>query len=789
LGVGFYLKICLFTPLKNMLMRHKLTLQQKILFIVIGFSLLIFAATIGYISIHSRNVSIATANALMSTTANKFASDIHALLEEDLVATRTLASTVKSFRKMPMDQRQALLKNIYYNILETNPEFLAVWDSWEMNRLDSSYNLSYGRYVNEFWRVGQKIESNFSTKSIVGDPVEYARIKQNKRESIENPYFYSYTGNDNDQQLMTSIIVPIMVDNTFWGVVGVDIPLERYRTIINQIKPFDKSYSMLISHDLKYIGHPSKELLGESVLSDYERLFDSYSITEKIVNGEEAAFQDKDFNEGLSYFTFSPIIVGETQLPWSLAIVVPKSTITKQANRTLFISLLVGFLGLIALSLISYYALKRVFNPVITITQNLKRLALGHVSDDLKLSFNSNDEVGEMAASLNTSIDGLVHKVDFALTIGRGNLNSSFQLLSSEDLLGKALLDMRESLKHSQEDEDKRKREDKKREWTNEGLALFAEILRQNNDSIEKLSKTIIRELVNTLSANQGGLFLLSDDEHEEQHFELSAAFAYNRHKYRQKTILYGEGLIGACAVEKKTIYLTEIPEGYIEITSGLGAATPNSLLIVPLKIEEKVLGVIELATFGSFEDFQIDFVERIAQSIALTLTSVRVNIKTSQLLAKTQQQAEEMQAQEEEMRQNMEELQATQEESTRKSAEMQSFIDALNISSFVIEYDPMGFITAINNAYLELLGLSRDEVVGLHHSDKMEMNPAEKKDYEQFWIDLRNGIPRKQTNRFVVNGKTFVFQETYTPIKNDLGEVYKVLKISNNITNLVASQ
>jgi methyl-accepting chemotaxis protein len=137
-------------------------------------------------------------------------------------------------------------------------------------------------------------------------------------------------------------------------------------------------------------------------------------------------------------------------------------------------------------------------------------------------------------------------------------------------------------------------------------------------------------------------------------------------------------------------------------------------------------------------------------------------------------------------MRQNMEELQATQEESSRRTNEMQYFIDALNISSFVIEYDSLGYITAINDAYLDLLNLSREEVIGTHHTDKLELNPEDKLEYDTFWNNLRNGLPQKQVNRFLVDGKTFVFQETYTPIKNDKGEVYKILKIANNITNLV---
>ncbi len=767
-------------------MRYKLTLQQKIITIVIGFSLIVYSIAIGYISISARNAALVSAKALITSTADKYAAEIKALLEEDLVYTKGLANTARTFAKIPMDKRQENLKNIYFESITNTSQFLAVWDSWEMNKVDSSYKLPYGRYVNEFWRVGQKLESNFSKKSITGDPVSYGILKERKRESIEEPYFYSYTGSETDRQLMTSLIMPLMVNNSFWGVVGVDISLERFHLIVNQIKPFEGSYALLISHGLLYVAHPEKEKLGESVLDDYNGIFDNNELSEKITNGESAIVLGRNSNNEPSYFTFSPILVGNTQTPWTLSIVVPKSTLVKQANKSLLISIFVGFIGLIALTLVAYYATIRVFKPVYSLTFSLRRLALGHVADDMKLKENSNDEIGEMAGALNTSIDGLSDKVKFAINIGNGNLESEFNLLSPEDLLGKALLDMRASLKYARDEEEKRKKEDEKRQWTNEGLAKFAELLRQNNDNIELLSKAIIREFIGCLKANQGGLFLFNDDDSANPHFELVAAFAYNRHKYNKKTILLGEGLVGASALERKVIYLTEIPEGYIEITSGLGAAKPTALLIVPLIIEEKVLGAIELASLNPFEDFEIEFAERVAQSIALTITSVRVNIRTTQLLAKTQQQAEEMQAQEEEMRQNMEELQATQEESFRKSGEMQSFIDALNNSSFVIEYDPLGYITAINNAYLELLGLTRDEVVGLHHSDKMEMDASTRREYDQFWNDLRIGLPRRQTSKFVVNGKTFVFQETYTPIKNDQGEVYKILKISNNITNLM---
>jgi methyl-accepting chemotaxis protein len=767
-------------------MKRTLTLQQKILFLIIGTSVVIYALAIGYISVKAKRAAMDDAITVTKSTAEKYASDIKSLLEEDLVAMQTLSKSVLSYKLMPEDRWKEVFGRMYFEIINDNPQFLAIWDSWELSHIDPSYTKPYGRYVKEFWREGQQIKNNFSLKSMTGDNADYARIKKNAIDCIENPYFYSYSGNENEQLLMTSLISPIVENGKYIGVVGVDITLDRYHPIISQIRPFDGSYAFLVANDLQYVAHPDKSKHGQKLLQDYESTLDRYGATQKIINGEECSFLANDLNGVKSFFFFTPIIIGKTGTPWSLAIVAPRSTILRQANYNFIVSIIVGIIGLLILSTLTLFATRSIVVPIQKITSILKRMAQGDVSNDMKLPITTEDEIGQMANALNTTIDGLNQKVVFATNIGKDNLDSSFNTLSNKDTLGKALIDMRQSLKIARAEEEMRKIEDSRRQWANEGLAKFAEILRKNNDNMDKLSRSIIKEIVETLQVNQGGLFLFNDDDRSDPFFELTAAYAYNRFKFKQKKILPGEGLVGASALEKKTIYLTEIPEGYLEITSGLGKTDPKALLITPLTMEDNVLGVIELASFNLFEEYQIEFLERLAQTIASTITAVKVNIRTSLLLAKTQQQAEEMLAQEEEMRQNMEELQATQEESTRKSSEMQSFIDALHSSSFVIEYDALGYITSINNAYLELLGLTRDEVVGTHHSDKLDLKDEKKREYEMMWNDLRNGIPHKQVNRFIVNERAFVFQETYTPIKNEQGEVYKILKISNNITNLV---
>jgi putative methionine-R-sulfoxide reductase with GAF domain len=253
----------------------------------------------------------------------------------------------------------------------------------------------------------------------------------------------------------------------------------------------------------------------------------------------------------------------------------------------------------------------------------------------------------------------------FIKEIENGNLNARFQHQESDAQgLSEALLSMQQQLQKISEEE-------KERSWATHGMAMFADLLRTNSQSAAAFYQKLISSLVQYMEVNQGGLFLINDDEQGEIGIELAACYAYNRQKHIKRTIEAGEGLIGQCYLEKDTIYMTDVPQNYVNITSGLGTANPNSLLIVPLKLNHDVHGFIELASFKEIKPYQIAFLERLGESIASTLSTVKINERTKRLLQDSQQQAEELRAQEEEMRQNMEELSATQENQSRLQQEL----------------------------------------------------------------------------------------------------------------------
>lgn len=321
----------------------------------------------------------------------------------------------------------------------------------------------------------------------------------------------------------------------------------------------------------------------------------------------------------------------------------------------LYISNIVLFLviGIYA----SYFSSNAITRPIAGLSDLITMLSKGKfVSVTLK---KGKDEIGKMAEAIESMLSGLKAKAEFAGNIGKGNYESNFELLSDEDAMGAALIQMRDNLKRAAD-------EDRKRNWSTEGLARFADILRSRTNNLGELSDNIISNLVKYMNANQGALFLVNDDNQQETFIELVACYAYDRKKFATKRIEVGQGVTGQCIQERGTIYMSDIPGDYLKITSGLGEALPRHLLVVPLRLDDQIFGAVELASFQPIEPHHIEFVEKLGESIASTISSVKVNSRTRKLLEETQVQAEQMRAQEEEMRQNMEELSATQEEMHR---------------------------------------------------------------------------------------------------------------------------
>lgn len=462
------------------------------------------------------------------------------------------------------------------------------------------------------------------------------------------------------------------------------------------------------------------------------------------------------------------------------AVAKKKEELTGQIRNTILTIITIGVVILAIGLSVSFYFSTKLTDAIVLIKEKLKELAQGKQVDHVNSL--RKDEVGDMTASLNSLVDGLKQYTSFAKEIGQGNLDLAFQPLSKEDILGTELVEMRDNLKSAETEKNMR-------DWANEGLAKLGEVLRRNNTNTKTLADEVLKELVKYLKVNQGALFIVSGQQKDS--LELAAAYAYEKRKFINRTIDFGDGLAGQCVLERNTIHLREVPENYIRITSGLGQALPRTIILVPLMHNDTVYGVLEMASFRVFADHEITFIEKVAESIASTISTVQVNENTKTLLEQSQQMSEELKAQEEEMRQNMEELSATQEQMARQIEENRQMQDDLQVrenvfalTTILSEADIHGNILLVNDKLCEVSKYTRGELIGKPHNIFRHADMP-KELFRIFWETIKSGnVFKGIVKNKAKDGSHYWVDATIVPVKNENGIVTKYIGARYHLTN-----
>lgn len=197
--------------------------------------------------------------------------------------------------------------------------------------------------------------------------------------------------------------------------------------------------------------------------------------------------------------------------------------------------------------------------------------------------------------------------------------------------------------------------------WLKTKIAEILSMYPEAKD-VKMLAKLFISKLVPMVGASNG-VFYIKTAEGNELYLKKIAAYAFFNPDRDFESFRIGEGLIGQCALEKKPIFLNQVPDNYIKIRSGMGESAPKNILILPIQNEAEVLAVIEIASFESFSPSQIRLLEEVIPTTGITLKSMLNHMKAEKLLQESQSLTEELQAQSEELQLQQEELRAINEQ------------------------------------------------------------------------------------------------------------------------------
>ncbi len=592
-----------------------------------------------------------------------------------------------------------------------------------------------------------------------------------------------------------NIVVPITKSTQLLGYFGFSIKLTDFENSLKNIIIKDDITAALIDINGKYFNGIEKKLVLKDINTVYPKLETEHKLSEKIKSNKSDVFLYLTKNDKL-LFAINPVIFNNSTIFYTITQLNLNNYIS-QTKKSLGRSIILAIIGLLLISVIIWRVAQMVTKRVIKLTNTLEELSKGNTNVEIDTSIKTGDELQTMVQSVKNMIEGLQKTQLFAAEIGKGNLDKEHNLLSDKDELGIALLNMRKSLKQNFETEQLRKREEEQRNWATQGIAEFGAILRQDTSNMQKLGFNIMSNLVDYLKVNQGALFVLNDTLDDNPYYELASAIAYNREKVMKKQISVGEGLIGRCVFEKKPIYLKEVPDQYVTITSGLGTSNPRCILIVPCILNDVVYGVIELASFNELQPHEISFVEKLGENIASTISNVRINERTSKLLNDSQKQSEELAAQEEELRQNLEEMEATQEDLQRQMAQnkelqehmrkQNALLDALLVSlpDYIYFKDLDCKFLRISNSMLSIFNAkSVDEVIGKSDFDYQAADLARKYyNDEQEIIRTRKGFLNMLQKEVTNDGKQLWNSVTKMPLLTAEGEVIGTWGISKDVT------
>ncbi|MEA2441020.1 MAG: hypothetical protein QOH76_2444, partial [Thermoleophilaceae bacterium] len=288
------------------------------------------------------------------------------------------------------------------------------------------------------------------------------------------------------------------------------------------------------------------------------------------------------------------------------------------------------------------------------------------------------ENVNQLAGTLTTQLRAIA-EVSTAVTQGdltrSITVDASGEVADLKDNINQMIANLRETTERNES-----------QDWLNSNLARFSGLMQGQRD-LATVSKLIMSELTPTVNA-QFGAFFLTDTEGPDNggvaagdvgDLALVASYGYKKRKNVSNRFKPGEALVGQAALEKKPILITEPPDDYIHVASGLGEAVPRNIIVLPVLFEEQVLGVMELASFRPFDDTIQQFLDQLMETIGVVLSTIIANMRTEELLQQSQSLTQELQSQ-------SEELQSQQDELKRSNVELEEQAKSLKASEELLQ-------------------------------------------------------------------------------------------------------
>ncbi len=297
------------------------------------------------------------------------------------------------------------------------------------------------------------------------------------------------------------------------------------------------------------------------------------------------------------------------------------------------------------------------------------------------------DNVNGMANSLTVQVRAIS---DVATSVTEGDLTRTIDVEAQGEVdslknnLNQMIGNLRDTTNKNQE-----------QDFLKTNLARFSRMM-QGQKSLESVSRLIMSEVTPLVGGHQAVFYVSAlEAGAREPVLKLLSSYAFQERKSVANRFALGEGLVGQCALEKKSILLTQVPGDYIQISSGLGQAPPLNVIVMPVLFEGEIMAVIEIASFAPFSEIHRTFLAQLTESVGVVLNMIQANTRTEELLEQSQNLTQELQSQSQELQSQQGQLKSTNIELEAQKRELEEKATLLVVQNTRVEQKNLEVETA----------------------------------------------------------------------------------------------
>ena len=405
-------------------------LHNKMLILFLGTAAVVFIAAFAILISRYNTLVLDESEKYAQREADTYSAILKSELDTKYYKIAGIATTVDAMIKNGNPNRQFVI-DLIKQLVEADPEIMGTWALFEPNSFDNKDYMhkgepgsdENGRYLAFVTRARGDVALEFSTGQDEADADYYQIPMKTGKVTITKPYIDAGQG---IKDPMISICIPTIVKGKVVGVIGLDMALTGLGNIVSQIKPYETGYAYFLSNSGLIASHPKPEWLLKSVEELDPENNKKFDISSGIQSGKK--FQYVSQGDVDYYNCFSPIVVGASDAPWSLAIVIPMNKIMEKASQTLLMAIIIGILGLLTLALVIRLAAKGIASPMVQGVDFAKRVASGDLRGELTI--NRNDEIGELAHALN-QMNIQLHEMASNIIIGADQIADAGEQVSA----------------------------------------------------------------------------------------------------------------------------------------------------------------------------------------------------------------------------------------------------------------------------------------------------------------------------------------------------------------------